>query len=127
MPDFEELPVAGEGTATEIFSYVPDFEIQTEEQFSGFRQEFEAGYEQTFPRFSKTRRAWSLKFNYRSETEKNLITGFIEARVGGEEAFYWTPEDETSPVKVYIKSDTIAITKINPDIWDISFEVEELT
>ena len=126
MTDYNEVAIPGEGTATQTFTYVPDFTLPTVEQFDGIRKDFERDYEQTFPRFSKTRRKFLLRFNTRDETEKDNILAFIEARVGAEEAFYYTPVDESAAIKVCAIKSSIKSVKVSPDIYNLSLELLEL-
>jgi len=124
--NYTELAVGGEGSAIETFVYLPDYTITVEDRFYGIEKEFERGYVQTFPWFRKTRRRLELNFINRSKTERDAIAQFVADRVGSEEVFYFEPEDEDMPIKVCVAQDTIVITKKNPDIYDIKFEVEEL-
>jgi len=126
MTDYIELSVGDEGTATETFAWVPDYVVPVKERFDGEVQPFEAGYAQTFPRLNKVRRLWRLRFLNRDEAEKDAIEAFIEARVGAEEAFYWTPVDGASAIKVCAGESSIKSTKKNPDIYDIQLTFEEL-
>ncbi len=126
MTDYTELSVSDEGTAVETFTWTPDYVVPVKERFDSRVQPFEDGYAQTFPKFSKTRRSWSLRFMNRTEAEKNAIEAFFEARVGAEEAFYWTPIDESSASKVCFEKSSIKSTKVNPDIYRIQLTIEEL-
>lgn len=124
--DYDEVAIAGEGSASQTFSWKPDYMIPVIEKFEGERQGFEAGYVQTFPKFRKTRRTFDLRFMARDETEKDNILAFINSRVGSEEAFYFQPEDETANIKVCAIKDKVRVTKVSPDVYNISLDFEEI-
>lgn len=126
MTDYNEVAIGGEGTPSQTFNFTPDYIIPVKEQFDGIRKKFERDYEQTFPKFSKTRRRYQLKFMSRTETERDNIFAFIEARVGAKEAFYFTPEDETSPISVCAIESSVKSVKVSPGIYNLSLELLEL-
>jgi phage-related protein len=78
------------------FTYTPSFEA-TESSAPRVRR-FQAGdgYEQRV-RFGlhTDPKEWSLTFANRTDTERNNITAFLEAR-GGVESFDWTPPRGTA-------------------------------
>ena len=126
MPVYNELPVPGEGTATETFSWIPSYATPIEEKFDTRKFEFEAGYEQSFPAFTKTRRSFKASFISIDETVRDAILAFIEARVGSTEAFYLTLPDETVPIKVCAIEDSVKSTKVNPDIFNVEITFLEI-
>lgn len=126
MTDYTELSVSDEGTAIETFTWTPDYVVPVKERFNSEAQEFEAGYVQTFPRQTRVRRLWQLRFVNRTEAEKNAIEAFFAARVGAEEAFYWTPIDESSASKVCFERSSIKSVKVNPNIYNVQLTIEEL-
>ena len=63
---------------------------------------------------------------HRSETEKDAIIAFIDSHTGGAIAFNFTLEDGASPIKVCVNSDTISVTKVNPNIYNVELEIIEL-
>jgi len=117
--NYDELPIGTEGSAIETFLWLPDYTIVTEEMFASVEKEFENGCRVSFPTQNRTRRRFEVNFLNRDETERDAIAEFIEARIGGEEAFYFTPEDETVAIKVCLDGDGISISKKNPDIYDL--------
>ena len=78
------------------FTYTPSFEA-TESSKPRVRK-FQAGdgYEQRV-RFglNTNPKEWSLVFSNRTDTERDNITAFLDAR-GGVESFYWTPPRGTA-------------------------------
>jgi len=72
------------------FTYTPSFEATESSQPRVRKTAFGDGYEQRV-RFGLNAdpKEWSLVFSNRTDTERNNITGFLEAR-GGYESFDWT-------------------------------------
>ena len=78
------------------FTFTPSFE--TAESSKPRVRRFQAGdgYEQRI-RFGLNTdpKDWSLVFSNRTDTERNQITAFLDAR-GGVESFDWTPPSGTA-------------------------------
>lgn len=73
------------------FSYVPDFDASESIRPNIRRVQFGDGYEQRLAFGLNTQPAtWQLNFKNRTDTERDNILAFLEAR-GGVESFDWTP------------------------------------
>lgn len=72
------------------FSYIPDFDAVESQRPIVRRAKFGDGYEQRI-RFGLNTdpREWRLTFDNRTDTERDNILSFLEAR-GGVESFDWT-------------------------------------
>jgi len=73
------------------FTYIPDFEASESSRPVVRRVQFGDGYEQrvTFGLHNQPVE-WQLTFANRTDTERNNILSFLEAR-GAVESFDWTP------------------------------------
>lgn len=78
------------------FTYVPSFEATESSKPRVRRFQAGDGYEQRI-RFGLNTdpKEWSLVFLNRTDTERDNIVGFLEAR-GGAESFDWTPPKGTA-------------------------------
>ena len=73
------------------FSYTPDFDASESRRPNVRRVQFGDGYEQRLAYGLHTQPAeWRLTFKNRTDTERNNIRDFLEAR-GAVESFDWTP------------------------------------
>ena len=73
------------------FTYTPDFDANESQRPVVRRVQFGDGYEQRLTYGLNTQPSeWRLTFNNRTDTERDNITGFLEAR-GASESFDWTP------------------------------------
>ena len=73
------------------FTYTPDFDASEEQRPVVRRVQFGDGYEQRLAYGLNTQPvSWRLTFRNRTNTERDNINTFLEAR-GGTESFDWTP------------------------------------
>lgn len=78
------------------FSYVPDFDASESQRPRVRRVQFGDGYETRLAFGLNTQPSeWRLTFKNRTDTERNNITAFLEAR-GAVESFDWTPPGGTA-------------------------------
>jgi phage-related protein len=78
------------------FTYTPSFEATESSKPRVRKVQFSDGYEQRL-RFGLNTdpKEWSLQFSNRTDTERNNILAFLEARAGVE-SFDWTPPRGTA-------------------------------
>lgn len=61
--------------------------------------DYEAGYQQTRPKFTRQRRVWGIKYNALSTEDKAILVTFEGTVNGTADAFNWThPKDLTTHV-----------------------------
>jgi phage-related protein len=73
------------------FTYTPSFEATESSKPRVRKAQFGDGYEQRLAYGLHTNpKEWSLVFSNRTDTERDNITAFLDAR-GGMESFDWTP------------------------------------
>ena len=61
------------------------------------RSRSEGGYVTSRARYTRVTRAWTVKYDWVSQTNKNTIKAFEDARYSGSDSFTWTnPEDSTA-------------------------------
>jgi len=78
------------------FSYTPDFDASESRRPNVRRVQFGDGYEQRLAYGLHTQPAqWRLTFKNRTDTERDNIRDFLEAR-GAAESFDWTPPGGTA-------------------------------
>ena len=57
----------------------------------------EGGYVTSRARFTRIPRKWTVKYNWLTQTNKNTVKTFEDARKAGSDSFTWTnPENNTS-------------------------------
>jgi len=79
-----------------IFTYTPDFDASESRRPNVRRVQFGDGYEQRLAYGLHTQPAeWRLTFKNRTDTERDNIRDFLEAR-GAAESFDWTPPGGSS-------------------------------
>ena len=58
------------------------------------RSQVDGGYATTRARFTRLPRKWTLRYEWVSQANKNLIKAFEVARRGGSDSFTWTNEED---------------------------------
>lgn len=125
-PDRASKALAGEGTASLTYPQTPDMVFEERERFQTRKVESDHGYETTHSRFPASRRMWTATHFSISKTQRDTIMAFIEARLGAEEAFNFTLVETGGTVKVRFLPETIRAEKKAPDVYDVTFQLEEL-
>ena len=69
----------------------PEVPLNENQEDPTIRSKFEGGYELTRPRFTRIRKAWTIKYRLLPAADKVLLDTFFNATVlGGADAFNWT-------------------------------------
>jgi len=124
-PDRASKVLTGEGTASLTYPQVPDLVFQETNRFDTRVVESDHGYQTTHPARATTRRMWTAQHRFITKTQRDTIVTFLDARQGPFEAFNFTlPEGGT--VKVHFFPDTLKAEKVNPNVYNVTFQVEEL-
>ena len=92
---------------------------------STIKSPFEAGYQQTRPRFTRDRRIFECTYRVLSNVDKETLETFLETVRAGADSFDWT-HPKTSIVyevrfRKYPKFQSIAY-----NLWTVSFVLEEV-
>lgn len=77
MADFPSLP-------NPVYPLVEEYEDNT------IRSPFEAGYEQTRPRYTRMRKTFILKYEFLTNSDKTTLENFYYQMKGGAGSFNWT-------------------------------------
>ena len=88
----------------------------------------DGGYVQSRARFTRITRRWSVRFNGISQTNKNTIRDFGDARLAGSESFTWTnPEDSVAyTVRFFGLVRCVPWANTNFLRWDVEFILEQV-
>ena len=86
---------------------------------------FENGMVQVRPRFTRSRKRWSISYRALTEAEKNTVKNFYDSVSGGSYYFTWeNPMDEVEHTVRFIND--MEITQITNTYYTVSFDLEEL-
>lgn len=88
----------------------------------------DGGYVKTRARFTRISRRWNVRFAWMSQTNKNTLKTFEDARLVGSESFTWTnPEDSTAYTVRFLEPVRyIPIANTNYLWWNVEFTLEQV-
>ena len=93
------------------------------------RSSFEAGYEHTRPRFTRSRKTWSIRYEYMPNADKTTLDTFINTTVRqGADAFSWTnPQDSTTYTVRFLTLPKYELV-LNRDggYWNLDFQLRQV-
>ncbi len=89
---------------------------------------FEGGYVQTRARFTRISRKWTIHYLQMTQTNKNTVKDFEDARKAGSESFTWTnPEDSVSYTVRFMEPIQYTPQEMaNWLWWEVEFVLEEV-
>ncbi len=68
----------------------PSYPFNEEYEDNTIRSPFEAGYEQTRPRYTRMRKTFTLKYEFLMNSDKTTLENFYYQMKGGAGSFNWT-------------------------------------
>ena len=113
---------------TEVQNPVVEDFVDTMAIDPAIRSQSEGGYVTSRARFSRIVRKWTVKYDWMSQTNKNTVKTFEDARVGGADSFTWTnPENKTAyTVRFFEPVRYTAKPNANFMWWMVEFIVEQV-
>jgi len=94
------------------------------------RSEMELGYVKTRPRWTRTRRRFTLRWTSLTSFEKTVLVDFLEGIGYGGGSFMWTnPLGESHDESEYVLADgvdEIMFKYVAPDRWAVELEIIEI-
>lgn len=92
MATFDQATVGADVT--------PNFEARKRSQPNVRTVQFGDGYEQRLTYgLNQNPQSWTLRWEYRTDTDADLIEAFFDARAADNDAFDWSPPDDASTYK----------------------------
>ena len=82
---------------SDTFALTPEFTLPWDMQHSTLATSFESGDVQTRPRWKRTRRRWTLRWNAATDSERGEIEQFFQRHRGSADSFTWTPPAPVGP------------------------------
>ena len=90
------------------------------------KSEKDAGYEQTRPRHTRTRRTFEFTLKITLE-EKDSITDFFENSTAfGGESFYWTHPIDNEDIDVRLDQDSVDFQRISAFLRSVKIKLKEV-
>jgi hypothetical protein len=87
--------------------------------------EFEAGYTQTRPRFTRAKKRFILKWELMSIDQVDILRPFYDSMAGGA-VFTWTHPVSGTPYVVRFTKDELICTRLSAAWWVVDVELEEV-
>lgn len=87
------------------------------------RSDFENGYVQSRPRWTRTRRVFQLQWRSMSSSDKETLAAFFEDNLGG--TFTWTHPSDGTSYTVRFADDQLEFKHVPVNRWSIKLELEE--
>lgn len=103
----------------------PSYPLKEEIEDSVIRSDFEGGYEQTRPRFTRQRKTFTVVYKLLPDADKQTLENFYQQLRGGADAFTWTHP-------VYGTTHTVRFTKpikfeyVFYNHWNAEIELREV-
>ncbi len=110
-------------------SAIPVFPLEEEEENSTISSPFEAGYEQTRPRFTRRRKTWRVKYSYMTGSDKSTLSTFVNTVSGGADAFTWTNPTDSSSYNVRfveLPRYSCVLKTETASYYDVEFTIREV-
>lgn len=104
----------------------PNYPIKETPEDSTIQSEFDGGYTQTRPRFTRIRKTFELKYdNLISDSDKSALESFAETVKGGSLSFTWTHPVTSVSYTVRFKK-TPEYEYVHYGWWKTSFTLVEV-
>lgn len=103
----------------------PSYPLIEEWEDNTLRSDFEGGYQITRPRFTRTRRKFSIKYHFLSDGDKTALETFLITVKGGADAFNWT-HPMTNVVYTVRFEKPPQFSYVNYNIWRTEFVLMEV-
>lgn len=87
------------------------------------RTSFEAGYVQTRPRYTQTKRIFTVNYRNMPKADRDLLTTFISTVREGAFLFNWTHPESGGSIYSVRFSELPKFTHIVRTFWDCSFKI----
>jgi hypothetical protein len=128
-PDRASIVVAGEGTASTNYPLTVDFPLKPTGRWATDKAEVDAGYEWTHPKRATKRRIYSVIHRNITESDKDTLINFVDARKGPTEVFNFTVpatnDVAAETIKARFASDVVEVVKRSDDNYIIRVQIEE--
>jgi len=103
----------------------PEYPLSEDREDSTVRSDFEGGYEITRPRWTRTRKLFSVRYKTLPDADKTLLDTFMDTVSGGADAFTWT-HPKTSVTYTVRFAKPIKFEYISFELWEVSFDLREV-
>lgn len=90
------------------------------------QKEFEAGYSQTRPRYTRAKKRFTLRWDYMPTTEVDLLRDFYEDDAVGGAAFTWQHPISGAYHAVRFTEDELICTRLSAAWWAVEVRLEEV-
>ena len=103
----------------------PDYPIKERREDSTLRSDFEGGYEHTRPRYTRTRKSFTLRYKALPTTDKDTLDNFLDTVKGGADSFIWThPVYNTQHEVRFVKPPEFEY--VGYGLWNVELELREV-
>lgn len=115
-------------SAFPTLSQPPNYPLVEEIEDTTIVSNFESGYIQTRPRFTRRRKSFTVRYENLSTSDKTSLETFRDVTVlGSSETFTWThPLTSTVYTMRFEKDKTPKFTNSLIDYWDTEFTIREV-
>ncbi len=101
------------------------FPINEDREDSTIRSGYEAGYEHTRPRFTRTRRKFTIKYQNILADDKEDLEDFVDTVREGADIFTWT--HPLTSITYNVRFDPIPrFELVGPNLWNCEFGLKEV-
>jgi len=105
---------------------LPSYPLEEEREDGTIKTPYEAGYEQTRPKFSRRgRKTWKLTYKYMPTNDKHSLNGFLTSVREGAYTFTWTNPQDAS-VTVVRFGELPKFSYVVNGYWDCDFSLKEV-
>jgi len=108
-----------------VLSRNPSYPFEEQHEENTIRSQFEAGYEQTRPRFTRMRKTFTLKYELMSSTDKEAVENFYIQQKGGAGSFSWT-HPLTNNTHTVRFAEPPKFENVVRDFWNITIKLREV-
>lgn len=88
-------------------------------------KEFEAGYTQTRPRYTRAKKRFLLKWEYMPTTEVDILRDFYEDDASGGAVFTWQHPVSSAYYVVRFSDDELVTNRLSVAWWEVQVKLEE--
>lgn len=104
----------------------PSYPLAITPEDAVIRTEFDAGYQQTRPRFTRNRKTWGLKWTAMPEADwVTLLNFFVSTLANGAGITDWTIPGTSSVYAVRFTKPPVA-SVVAPNIYQVEVEIREV-
>lgn len=107
-----------------VYTWIPDQIYVEEQRFPSTTVDYESGKE-TRLKDPMQRRDFTLQYEYASQTTKEAIAAFYEARSGGAEPFYWDSPFNGETYLVNFSDDAFQVVAKDYGFWNIEVHLQQ--